>query len=188
MCESKSWPWLKVHSTSTEVAEKMISETIKFFFKWWDLRTYLGWINNPLLSNEGGGKHACGCTTRQVHQWHAQDQCLNTYPIHHTTPQVWVLEAQVGCQRCSSTWQRMTPHPTEAAVNEHIIYSGKLRVHTLGLSSWVSWELAQLVSKDPYERLNWVWTISSALSIQSSCHPAFWKYRSLWQGCNTKNG
>jgi hypothetical protein len=58
-------------------------------------------------SDEGEGKHSYAHTTKLGHQRHARDLYSNTYPTHHATPQVLVLEVLVDCRKCSLKLQRM---------------------------------------------------------------------------------
>ena len=79
------------------------------------------------------------------------------------------------------TRQHPSHHPSHRRLvnSKTLIQDVNFEMHTFDLASRVSCEVAQLVSKDLYDRSNSVHTISSAISIHSSCHPAFLKYRSL---------
>ena len=66
--------------------------------------TYLEWTNSPRPSNRGEDRDAYSCATRLEHQKRQQGQNLGTNQVPLAAQMAWVLEEQVGYQKCFGIW------------------------------------------------------------------------------------
>lgn len=140
-------------------------------------KTYRGCLDSQVPSDKDADRCVYVRATRPGHRRRAQGWCSGNAPARHVDPRLVVLEGLGGYQRCCLTPKFV---PAQRLLSSFLGNVPRARTHTLTAEGAV-----ELMSNDAYDLSYSFRTMSFALSIQSSSHPASLKYLSLWRGCRT---